>query len=60
VSATTLATPLGRSCAERATVSAARQQVPTAHPGCRCRHRQSGWLRRELHFQLNTGTDMGG
>ena len=60
VSAVGLAAPLGRSCAECATVSTAQQQVPTAPPGRRYRHRQSGWLQRKLHFQRNTGTDMGG
>jgi hypothetical protein len=60
VSAAALATPLGRPCAECTAVSATQQQVPTLRPGRRARHRQSGWLRRKLRRQRNTGTDMGG
>jgi hypothetical protein len=60
VSAAALTTPLGRPCAECTPVSAAQQQVPTVGPGRRSRHRAPGWLRRKLHPQRNTGTDMGG
>ncbi len=59
VSAAALATPLGRPCAERTAVTAAHQQIPTVRPSRRSRHRQSGWLRRKLHPQRNTGTDIG-
>jgi hypothetical protein len=60
VSAAALATPLGRPCAECTAVAATQQQVPTLRPCRRARHRQSGWLRRKLRPQRNTGTDMGG
>jgi hypothetical protein len=60
VSAAALATPLGRPCAECTAALAAQQQVSTVRPGRRSSHRQSGWLRRKLNRQRNTGTDMGG
>lgn len=58
VSAAALATPLGRPCAECTAVTAAQQQVSTGRPGRRSRHHQSGWLRRKLHPQRTTGTDI--
>jgi hypothetical protein len=60
VSAAELATPLGRRCAECTAISAVQQQVPIVRLGRCSRHRQSGWLRRKLHLQRNTGTATGG
>jgi hypothetical protein len=60
VSATALATPLRRPCAECIAVSAVQQLVPTGRVGRRSRHGQSRWLRPILHPRRTIGTDVGG